>query len=79
MFWSLFQIAVFSGCMWVFIDMPGEKNMAAAGLGAYVIAYGMTVLATNVLELARKLVAKFRVGKHQKAERAGFVRREPFL
>lgn len=79
MFWWLFQIAVFSGCMWVFADMPGEKNMAAAGLVAYVTAYGLTVLLTKTGELSRELVAKLRLRQHQKAESAGFIRREPFL
>ena len=79
MFWRLFQLTVFAGCMYVFIDMPGEKNMTAAGLVSYLIAYMLTVLFTNTGELLRKTFTKLRMRQHQKAESVGFVRREPFL
>ena len=79
MFWRLFQLTVFAGCMYVFIDMPGEKNMTAAALVSYLTAYMLTVLLTGTRDLLRKTFAKFRVRQHEKAESAGFVRREPFL
>jgi hypothetical protein len=68
--WELFQLSIFALFMWALADMPGEKNMSAGALAAYMLAYVLTVFLSYLFDLWLNFLAKLRARQKLKQEAA---------
>lgn len=73
--WYPFQIAVFFGALYFFIDVaPSEASLGAKTLVSGLLAYGATIAISKALLLAHRLKQRIRQARNSERFLDGFRR-----